>query len=349
MDYDLASYAQQMPPEERQQMMAQLLRRQQQSEQMANAQASANQHGMLSAVAQMSNNEGAANAALMAHKNAQQRYKPVQMGQEGFVLPDSGEFVESPMRVDEKNAQRTLQRTLSRDKLDAQTQIARDREQSRADQADQNRTLRMTLAGMQQGGAMDRAQLLADSRAAAAGQQADKQTESNIQKYTNTLEKSGIPEFHQALSLVDGVLNKYKPGELPAYGRLKSMLPNAALSEEGQGVRADMQQAANILLKSRSGAAVTESEMRRFLQEVGSGAFMAEATLRKGWDNVRKTFEAKRQNITASIDGPTHDEYLRRGGTDFRPTPKADSSAPPAGVPTDAWKHMTPEERALWK
>lgn len=322
MDFNLADYAMQMPAEDKQALMAQVLRKRQQAEALQQANAQGNRYSNLAAIAQMANNEGAAGAAQAAHRGAQAQYKPVQMGQMGFALPATGEFVESPMYAEEKEAGRSLQKTLGRDRIDAQVAAQRERLDAQAREGEQNRMLRMTLGQMADSRGRDIADLRASLAGAGKEDKAKKGLDSSIQKYTGALEKAGVPEFDQALGVVEQNLNKYPVGKLPAYGRVLSAVPNWALDNEGQGVRADMAQAANILLKSRSGAAVTDSEMRRFLQEVASGGGMAEETLRRGWANVRRSFDAKRTTLAAMLDDAGHQEFTSRGGKDYRQAPK---------------------------
>lgn len=314
-------------PEERQRLVAETLRGQ------AALQAARQQGSKfddLAAISQLANNPAAAKAAQAAAASAQDRFAPKQMGNQGFSIPGTGEFVASPMYMEEKMDSRAQQRGMQQDrllqqaqlaqeKLETQKQLQAERLAQQAQIAEQNRALRMTLGAIAQGNRADKA---ADAREIKINRDVD----SNVQRLANNIEKSGGAEFGSALDIVKGTLEKYKPGQLPAYGRIASAIPNALLDNEGQTVRADMQQAANILLKARSGAAVTESEMRRFLTEVASGAGMSEEALRKGWANVEKTYGARMQNIYSGFDDNTVNEYVKRGGIDRRK--KAEAPAP---------------------
>jgi len=208
-------------------------------------------------------------------------------------------------------------------RLAQQAELQKERLGAQAFQAEQNRALRGTLAAMAQankdGGVVEK------QKAAQA-----KAQDSSIQKYSAALEKAAVPDLAAGLDIAEKKLTQYKTGELPGFGRFLSAVPTGALGEDGQQARTDMQMAANMILKSRSGAAVTDSEMRRFLTEVATGAGMSETTLRKGWQNIRKAFDAKRQNLSTMISPEAHDEYAARGGTDFRPT--APAAKPPPGI-----------------
>lgn len=322
-DFDLSLSG--LPPQARQQLLAQVLQGQQRSSALEQASQQANRFNTLAAVAQMANNPGVAEAALLAQRNAQAQHKPVQMGQQGFALPSTGEFISSPMyeqdrkdRAEEKRY--LLEQTLQgrRDAQQANLEAQAARAQERAEQRERDRQLRMTLEGMQGDLRRELAAAGAGKRTAVDEIKLGRTRDAAVQKYATQLEKAALPEFDQALEIAESVLTTYKPGKLPGYGRVMSAVPSGMLSNEGQLARTDMQMAANILLKARSGAAVTDSEMRRFLQEVATGAGMSEEAMRKGWANVRKAFDAKRQNLGTMLDDEGHSTYVERGGKDYR-------------------------------
>ena len=121
MDFSLAS----LSPEERMAMQESIAQKQRVTDLLRTAGQRANRHNNLAAVAQMAGNPGIAKAALLAQKNAQQEASPIQMGQQGFMLPDQGEFVESPMYVEEKRAGRQAQADNIRAQLEARAEQAR--------------------------------------------------------------------------------------------------------------------------------------------------------------------------------------------------------------------------------
>lgn len=339
----------------------------------------ASQMDLLASVAQMANNPGAAAATKMAAGSQRQQFSPVQMGQQGFMLPSEGQFVESPMFADEKRearANRVLTATLAaqerRQREQDRINFEREREQDRIDQrereslrkdeaAREGRLLRQTLAGITGGNAAERARTKLDA-----------DTENRVRRFGETLEKAGIPELEQALGNVRGVLTRHTD-RIPGYGRLESLAPDFALPDEAQQTRADMQMAANIILKSRSGAAVTNQEQQRFLREVAAGKGFSVAALRRGWDNVFEAIEGKKQNLLATVPDSILGVYNERSpvqftrrapadarltpassndriptkGGDRRPAPAAGS--PPPGVSPQQWAVMPPEDRALFQ
>jgi hypothetical protein len=347
-------------PEEQQAILAETLRGQQMLQQNTTNQ---QKYSNLAAISQMANNPGAAKAAEMANVLRQKQYGLNQLGNQGFALPGSGGFVSSPMFLQEQATARAQQRGLAADRqaatvdlqaqrLQAAKELQREKLEQIAREKAADRALRGTLAAIAAGNKADR-----DADKTEAKKQKD--LESGVVNFSKSVEKAAAGEFDSSLEIVDSTLKAYKKGELPGYGRFVGAVPNAMLDDEGQVVRTNMQQAANILLKARSGAAVTDPEMRRFLTEVGSGAGMSEEALRNGWDNVSRTFGGRVRNLLLQASPEVYDTYIKQGGADLRKrvikdpkdapnAGKVDATAP-AGVPPELWKVMTPEEKKLWQ
>lgn len=126
---------------------------------LAGANRKANLQNTLAAVAAMSNNPGAAAATKMAAADAQRQYSPKALGNQGYMMPETGAFVPSKIYVDEKNAAReekrsalaaTLEAKLERQDRDLAYRV--DRDADRNDQKERDRALRSTLAAMRGGG-----------------------------------------------------------------------------------------------------------------------------------------------------------------------------------------------------
>lgn len=130
----------------------------------------------------------------------------------------------------------------------------------------------------------------------------------------SSLEKSGVPQADQILSQIEGIMGKYKPGDLPGYGRVQGLLPNAMLPEDAQQLRQAVAALANVQLKQRSGAAVTDQEMNRFKQELGTSAAVPEDRLRQGIASMRKLVESQKRNYAAGASPDALAAYEEGGG-----------------------------------
>ncbi len=346
-----------LTPAEQQRVMAETLRSQQV---LGDAQRRGARYDNLAAIAPMVNNQAVVDAAQAAQASARASAKPIQLGQSGFMA--GGQFAPNPAFLQENLEKRAQARGLQNERALQAAQLQQERLEAQRIQAEENRNLRrqlaadananrILLAGMRN---TDKADAEAEKKAA----KVDKELGDQVFKLSNNLEKAGASEFGEAMTLVQETLGKYKPGTLPGFGRLGSLVPDVMSSDEIQMIRSNMQQAANILLKARSGAAVTNSEMQRFLREVAQGKGMSEAALRKGWDNVARTYGADLNNIMVGVSPEAVKLYEDRGGVDYRKRiniPKGRSTsgrvadAPPQGVTQAEWDVMTPEDRKLWQ
>jgi len=128
----------------------------------------ANLQNTLAAVAAMSNNAGAAAAAKMAAADQQRQYAPKQLGNQGFMLPDTGAFVPSKIYTDEREAAREEKKaTLAATLAARQEQQTRDLA-ARSERDANQRALMLTIANMRSGDARYRVDN-APTKAAPAG------------------------------------------------------------------------------------------------------------------------------------------------------------------------------------
>lgn len=148
---------------------------------------------------------------------------------------------------------------------------------------------------------------------AQARREADK-VEGGVQKYSTVIQKEGIPELETAVAAAEGALNRYKVGEVPGVGRAAGMVPSALLSDEGNDVRQAIATVRNIVLNARSGAAVTDQELRRMVEELGTGPLQSEDALRRGLAKVRARLESVKENAAAGVSDDVKAKYEERGG-----------------------------------
>jgi hypothetical protein len=122
-------------------------------------------------------------------------------------------------------------------------------------------------------------------------------------------EKAGLGEFNKGVEQVDAALAKYEGQDLPGVGQLGRY----SIGSEAREFRGILQPIENILLKARSGAAVTESEYERLRKELlGEGAFANDADFRRAWSFLKDRMAAKEIEIEAGYDPEVVDEYRRR-------------------------------------
>lgn len=194
----------------------------------------------------------------------------------------------------------------------------------------------MTIAQMNDARQRELAQITKDNAAATRKEAADERA---VTKYSDTLQKEGIPELETAVGGAESVLNKYKKGEVPGIGAVKNALPAFMMSDDGKDVRQALAQVRNIVLSARSGAAVTDQELRRLVEEIGTGVGMSEDDIRRGLQRVRDRLEIIKTNAAAGVSDTVKATYEDRGGLKIqRGGPKPATAGPKPGDVQDGYR-----------
>jgi cytochrome c556 len=118
-----------------------------------------------------------------------------------------------------------------------------------------------------------------------------------------------LDTLEPGIQAVESIIAKYDGKDLPGAGTWDSTVANLTGNrvgpEDGKALRQETQRLANVLLKSRSGAAVTDQEYRRFLAEMGSGSAMSEAAFKRGISMMRRDID----NIKDTVRNENPDMY----------------------------------------
>jgi hypothetical protein len=314
---------------------------------LAGANQRANLHNTLAAVAAMSNNPAAAAAAKMAAADQQRQYSPTRLGNQGFMLPDTGAFVPSKIYKDEQQAAREEKRNALAASLAARADADAQREQGRADQ----RALLLTIAGMRS----DDARYKVDNAPARAGAGGKPLPTKDLKDLASN---AGLVETFNGLS--DGFDDKYSSagstGVKNMLGKYQPLGIGAGYADQANWWQnyADQANAARKLL---SGTAVTASEAANFDK--------ANVTEGMSSTEIRRRLQQQKEAVARG-----HDKILKYYGDggyntgDLMPlgaaaaTPgklssgragRDAASAVPSGVDPAVWAHMTPDQKALFK
>lgn len=159
------------------------------------------------------------------------------------------------------------------------------------------------------------AQSMMDHREELRRQKEEQFQDKQVNAYSDTLEKTGIPS---AINVGERVLNMLpeRGTDVPGYGPVAGMLPQFALSRKGQDMRQAATQLFNIELRNRSGQAVVDSELQRLKDEFGQGKFGSEEALRTGINQYVNRLKEVARNIDAGVESGVRAEYINRGGRD---------------------------------
>lgn len=155
-------------------------------------------------------------------------------------------------------------------------------------------------------------QELAQNKQLAADAKNLDRVDKKVTAFATQLDKTNVPQFESLLGDIEADIAKFK--DIPGYGGIMGNLPTFLQSEEGRALRQKIATLRNLTLKDRSGAAVTNQELTRLLEELGTGYFKTDADLTRGLGGVRKNLDAVKQNVVAGIDDDTLAEYQKRGG-----------------------------------
>lgn len=139
-----------------------------------------------------------------------------------------------------------------------------------------------------------------------------------VQQLGRDFEKAGlnstIPVVQQAAKITPEIA-----GFITGF---KSMTPDLAVSPEIRTARQDVQKLFNIVLKDRSGAAVTNQELERLKTEFGKGVFKTPVQLMDAIAKAKNIVEKHYQGIAASYGQNALDAYNQNlesiGGTPFK-------------------------------
>jgi hypothetical protein len=139
--------------------------------------------------------------------------------------------------------------------------------------------------------------------------------EGDVNKLSTTYDKSGIPSAVSVIQNLERLIPE--KGDIPGYGRVAGMLPDAMVSAEGEDVRQAVSTLFNIELKDRSGAAVTDQELNRLKKEFGQGSWKSDDQLRKGIKAYKERLKEVIRNIDAGFTPEAREEYKNREGRDY--------------------------------
>jgi len=172
-----------------------------------------------------------------------------------------------------------------------------------------------------------------------------------VTAFATQLDKTNVPQFESLLSDIEADIGKFK--DIPGYGGIMGNLPTFLQTEEGRALRQKIATLRNLTLKDRSGAAVTNQELTRLLEELGTGMLKTDADLKRGLSGVRKNLDAVKQNVVAGVDDDTLNEYQQRGGMPLKRGAQTSSAKQPLqlGMRRNGfiYKGGNPNDKSSWE
>jgi hypothetical protein len=162
-----------------------------------------------------------------------------------------------------------------------------------------------------------------NNKAVSQGEKKDRFTEQQRERLGRKLSESGLPTLMDKISQIESTLGMsiedalQKKPDIPGYGLLARQVPDFMSSEQGEKMRRLVSGLSNIELKKRSGAAVTDPEFQRFLQEFGSGRLATERSLLTGLKQLKDAYSKDVQTIRSGFNQDAVQMYEDDFGSDI--------------------------------
>ena len=151
-----------------------------------------------------------------------------------------------------------------------------------------------------------------ESKRAAAELKANESLDKKTTSYSDKIGNIG-----DAVLNLNSIITKIpETGDIPGYGQT-GMTPQFMLSDEGKALRQDLSRIFNVVLKERSGAAVTVPEFERLKTEFGTNSLATDKEFRYALTAAVAALKEKIRNINSGFDPAVIKQYIDREGRDF--------------------------------
>lgn len=141
----------------------------------------------------------------------------------------------------------------------------------------------------------------------------DEQNNRHIEGLSKRLEAGGLSELDPVIANIQKDIKLNGNDDIPGFGQTGGF-PDFLITDKGKSARQAVQSLHNILLKARSGGAVTPQEAVRYAQELGIGANKTDEQLRQGIKNTIDFLGAKKKAVLSGYQPEILNEFAKRGG-----------------------------------
>lgn len=150
----------------------------------------------------------------------------------------------------------------------------------------------------------------------------EKLVNDRVKALGDNVTKQGLIEKNNAMGNINDYLetnygkdlSTIEDASIPGVGFMGKYRPDFTMDSKDVNFRQNVASLANSLLKSRSGAAVTDQEYKRFLEEVGSGNFSNEKNLLTGLKKMQQDIQGQNRNVGKIYGDEISNEYESRTG-----------------------------------
>ena len=136
-----------------------------------------------------------------------------------------------------------------------------------------------------------------------------KETRGSLKDLSEQMTKYNIPTMERNLLVMEDLIQEFG-GDLPGINILETYDPR----EPAKRVQAAYAKLRNIVLKERSGAAVTVPEFERLKLEIQGATFVTDKDIIRWVGTIRDAVEANKKGIFAGYTKDVKDLYAQEGG-----------------------------------
>jgi hypothetical protein len=142
--------------------------------------------------------------------------------------------------------------------------------------------------------AIDEGDAKAETAAATTAPDSPAVVQDHSEKYGQEIRLRGVDGTEAALAKVEQMLAQYPEGDIPGYGPIDGLKPDAMLGEEARAMRAAVMELQDSKLREATGAAAPPSEAKTFGEILGTGLFAGEGDLRRGVAQARQKVDEQK-------------------------------------------------------
>lgn len=160
---------------------------------------------------------------------------------------------------------------------------------------------------------------------------ASNRLDADTRRLSAALTKAQAPEITSGIAAINAELAPYIENEqnLPGVGGLANILPG--LTADARTMQDRLAKIRNIILKARSGGAVTPQEADRLLQEFSVRTLNTDEDFLRAWGDFTSAYETGIANIYAGYNDQTIDQYNQNLARQAEAT-GPEGTAPSAGA-----------------
>lgn len=142
----------------------------------------------------------------------------------------------------------------------------------------------------------------------------------DVRSLSQAMTKAQVPEIAESIGLINKELAKYgENGDLPGMGGISNTFLGST-TPEGRAMKSLVGRVRNIILKARSGGAVTPQEADRLYEEFSLGVMNTDQDFKRAWNDFQSVFQAGVQGIYAGYPEETQAMYNENLGGAITPT-----------------------------